>query len=287
VRPLPTDGAIRTLRPSDLPAALDLSGQAGWNQTPDDWRRLLDWEPEGCFALDLHGRLGGTVTTTCYGARLAWIGMLLVDAALRRRGFGRRLLLHALTWLEEKDVRAVMLDATPLGQALYESLGFRQQDALDRWQGLATAAGRPRCGPTSAPVNLSPALLDLDRRAFGLDRARLLRGLHAAPDGRSYRLGDDQRTDGYVLVRPGARRWHIGPFVANSEEAAAGLLQSALAALEGQAVEMDIARDSAATSLARDAGLAPVRPFLRMLRGGPPPTGDPTLLYATAGPEIG
>jgi GNAT superfamily N-acetyltransferase len=287
VTPPQNDGAIRTLRQSDVPAALDLSGQAGWNQTPDDWRRLLDWEPEGCFGLDLHCRLGGTVTTTRYGSRLAWIGMLLVDAALRRRGFGRRLLLHALTWLDEKGVRAVMLDATPLGQPLYESLGFRQQDTLDRWQGLATAVGTQRSEPTIAPVNLSPALLDLDQRAFGLDRARLLRDLHAAPDGRSYWLGDSQRTDGFVLVRPGARRWHIGPFVAASDDAAAGLLQSALAALEGQAVEMDIARDSAATSLARDAGLAPVRPFLRMLRGGPPPAGDRTLLYATAGPEIG
>lgn len=283
----PVAGAIRTLQASDLPAAHQLSYQAGWNQTPADWQRLLAWEPDGCFVLDLDGQVGGTVTSTRYGSRLAWIGMLLVDAALRRQGFGQRLLLHALGWLQDTGVGAVMLDATPLGQPLYERLGFRPQCLLDRWQGVATAADSGRRNPELGPAGLSPGLLDLDYRAFGLDRTHLLRGLRAAPEAQNIATGDVEPTSGFVLLRPGAQRWHIGPLVAGNGDAAGRLLQAALVALDGQPVEIDVPRLPPAQELVRRVGLTPARPFVRMLRGGPAPTVDWSLIYATAAPEIG
>lgn len=273
------------MQASDVPAAHRLSSQAGWNQTPADWHRLLQLEPEGCFALDLAGQVVGTVTTTRHGSQFAWIGMMLVEAAHRRQGFGRRLLSHALAWLHGEGIGAVMLDATPLGQPLYEGLGFRRQDALDRWQGVA--AGGDHAIPSLRTAELSPTLLGLDQRAFGVDRSRLLRGLQQAPGALSFATGDEEAASGFLLLRPGAQRWHIGPLVATDEDAAGRLLQAALATLAGQPLEIDVPRRAPARAIVRRAGLAPARPFVRMLRGGPAPAVQWQLLYAGAAPEYG
>ena len=81
---------IGLLHDSDLPAAVSLGAQEHWNQTESDWRRVLSLDRRGSFAASLRGRLIGTVTTVTYGADLAWIGMMLVDADHRRRGTGTR-----------------------------------------------------------------------------------------------------------------------------------------------------------------------------------------------------
>ncbi len=36
---------LRSLRVEDIPAAAKLSAQAGWNQTEEDWRTLLELSP--------------------------------------------------------------------------------------------------------------------------------------------------------------------------------------------------------------------------------------------------
>src|SRR5690348_4685599 len=108
---------------ADIPAGMRLKEQAGWNQLEADWRRLLDWQPDGCFLAELDGAPVGTVTTCRLGA-VAWVAMMLVEAGQRRRGIGRALMVHALDDLDARGVRTVRLDATPLGRPLYETLGF-------------------------------------------------------------------------------------------------------------------------------------------------------------------
>src|ERR671927_1874790 len=112
---------IRLLGVADLPAAMRLKESAGWNQTEADWLRLLSLEPRGCFAATAEGgRLVGTVTTTTYGGELAWVGMVLVDPSLRRRGIASRLMGAALSYLDGEGIETVKLDATPDGRHVYE-----------------------------------------------------------------------------------------------------------------------------------------------------------------------
>src|SRR6266581_1863470 len=84
--------SLRLLGPTDLAFADSLRELAGWNQTIDDWQTFLVLSPEGCFVAEWNGSPAGTATTVCYGKELAWIGMLLVHPAFRRRGIGRALL---------------------------------------------------------------------------------------------------------------------------------------------------------------------------------------------------
>src|SRR5579871_2520069 len=116
---------VRLLKEEDVAAATELSAEAGWNQTVDDWRMLLQLAPDGCFGMDADGRLVSTATFVCFGRELAWIGMVLTTAAYRRRGFARKLLGQAIERADELGIESLKLDATDQGQPLYESLGFR------------------------------------------------------------------------------------------------------------------------------------------------------------------
>src|SRR4026209_2412338 len=90
---------IRLLFESDIPAAMRLKEAAGWNQTEADWRRLIQLEPNGCFAAIENEQLVGTTTTTTYEDERAWVGMVLVDSQHRRRGIASRLIETALAYL--------------------------------------------------------------------------------------------------------------------------------------------------------------------------------------------
>ena len=133
---------LLTLRPmsdADIPLGLRLSRQAGWNQIEADWRRMRDLEPEGGVVAEWDGVPVGTTIAVTFGP-IAWIAMVLVDEAYRGRGIARRLMATALEWLDERGVATVRLDATPLGQPVYERLGFQPQFELQRWDGTCRHA---------------------------------------------------------------------------------------------------------------------------------------------------
>src|SRR5258705_1298735 len=92
---------VRLRRYSHIPAALRLNELAQWNQTENDWLRLLRLEPNGCFCATIGDEVVATTTTTTYGHELAWIGMVLVDPEFRRLGIATRLMRLAFDRLIE------------------------------------------------------------------------------------------------------------------------------------------------------------------------------------------
>ncbi len=128
------DGAIlRRLQSADIPAAYRLSADAGWNQTEDDWRLLMDLAPEGCLGIEVDGCLVATTTQICYGRKLSWIGMVLTHRQYRRQGLASKLLASCLEQAEQLQVETIKLDATDQGQGLYETFGFHAEQEVQRW----------------------------------------------------------------------------------------------------------------------------------------------------------
>src|SRR5690242_1828349 len=166
---------IRLLFESDIPAAMRLKEAAGWNQTEDDWRRLIKLEPTGCFAAIRNGELVGTTTTTTYKDELAWIGMVLVDPQSRRQGIATKLMETGLDYLKGK-VATVKLDATPQGKLVYEKFGFEVESTVERWSGNLESTSTDRGGEVLS-VELRDELMVLDQRAFNADRSTLMDSL--------------------------------------------------------------------------------------------------------------
>jgi len=279
---------IRVLRESDLAAALDLGAQEHWNQTASDWQRLLRLDPRGSFAAILHGRLIGTVTTVTYGAELAWIGMMLVDADHRRRDLGTRLMRTALDYLELRGVPTFKLDATPAGRPLYESLGFVPETRIERWEGTA----RPTS--TADVLELDPRrcglVCTLDRLASGTDRSSVLDALIAGsrlnPLIVTERSGPELR--GYALARRGREATYVGPLIATDADAARALLDGMFGRMAGETVFVDFHTGFVAGSkILTDRGFSRQRELTRMRLGKENSAGTSGAIFAIAGPEAG
>ncbi len=281
------DLKIRLLGAEDLPAAMRLKEAAGWNQTEEDWLRLLRLEPRGCFAAESGGRLVGTATTTTYGRELAWVGMVLVDPEFRRRGIASHLMRAALAYLDGEGVRAVKLDATPDGRHVYEGFGFEAELLIERWAREALEGGGQDADSSSLDHARLAEVLELDRLAFGADRARLVELLVAQSAGSFVRAAAG-RVKGYALTRTGARADYVGPLVASDFETASGLLDEALARHAGRPLYIDVKTrfETLAGALA-ERGFRKQRDLVRMRRGARTHAGTSARVFAIAGPEVG
>ncbi len=261
---------VRPLGTGDLPACLALSVERGWPAEELKWRVMLA-HGRG-FALDGGGGLAGTVLRFDYGARAATIAMLLVRAALERRGLGRRLMQAAM----DGASAPLFLYATEAGRPLYDRLGFVALDTIHKFVGRVPRTPAPR------GVTLRP----LDAASFGAPRRALLAALHAR-SARALVAERDGRAAGYGLAWPNVDVLMIGPLVAPDDETALALA-SALAADHALPARIDLPSRFASVRAhlaARGLDASPPAPLMSL--GGRALPGDRDRLYAVAARAFG
>jgi RimJ/RimL family protein N-acetyltransferase len=259
---------------------MELSRLAGWNQTQEDWEMVLRLDPLGCFAIEADHRVAATTTLLCYGNRLAWIGMVLTRPEYRRRGFARRLMESALKRAEEFKIESVKLDATPQGQPLYEKLGFKTEQIIERWFHQGKKPDLSIQPGTSSPQSSPPYSLEMDMEAFGADRSTLLQIL-------ALRNSPHTIEGAYCFSRNGARARYLGPCVAQTAKAAGLVIEHTLRASSQSGWFWDLlSTNKNAMRLAEELGFAPQRRLERMVLGSTLPKND-EMVYAIAGFELG
>jgi GNAT superfamily N-acetyltransferase len=272
---------MRLLTASDIPQVMRLSQAAGWNQTADDWRRLLELEPEGCFGIEREGRVVATTTAVCYGRELAWIGMVLTDPQYRGQGLASSLMAATLEFLDGRHVQWVKLDATDMGKDLYRKFGFVDECPVERWSrsGAAPGAANLVAQKVGPPY---PSRQEMDLRAFGADRNKLLASLAA---GESMSIPGA----GYAMGRPGSNAAYFGPCVADASATAQAFVDWFLSRHSGESVYWDLLPENRdAARLAERFGFRCARQLVRMARGiGRPAPPNVQQIYALAGFEFG
>jgi GNAT superfamily N-acetyltransferase len=277
---------IRLLTEADVPAAMKLKESAGWNQTENDWRCLLELEPSGCFAAELNGELVATTTTTTYEQELAWIGMVLVQPERQRQGIATRLMTAALEYLKNK-VATVKLDATPAGKFVYEGFGFKAESLIERWTRNADlhAVG---CSDTNFNVETLRELFALDRAVFKANRSKLMEILVAnSCTGPVVTRTGDEALSGYALSRRGSKADYIGPFISQDTNQIGLLLDRLLAQMTGRPVYFDFNTSSICDSaVLAERGFKKERELIRMHYGERSATTS-AFVIGIAGPEFG
>jgi GNAT superfamily N-acetyltransferase len=272
----------------DIEQAAALSRGIGWNQTTEDWARMLALAPDGVYGAFDGGRLVATSSVVAYGDVLAWIGMMIVDPAHRGRGLGRRVLDAALSSSSVPSGAVVGLDATTMGEPLYRAGGFVAVEPIDRWAGTLLAPPAPG-GTELRPVVADDveAIAAWDAQRTGTARSALIAHLLRTPSAHAFLATRDGHVIGYAVVRPGRTHHHLGPLLAEDEAAFAALTAAAADRLAGEPVFADVVRSAATDAAFARAGLRVERQLTRMTRprprrvlGGPP-------IWATAGFEWG
>lgn len=266
-----------TLAPGDEAEAMDLSGEAGWNQVPEDWRFFIE-DGRTIGMRDGAGRLVATSAAMPYDGPFGFISMVIVCPSERRRGLATLLVGKSTEYLRDRGLVPV-LDATEQGQPVYERQGFLPQFRYDRWQ-------RNGQGGLPDDVQGSPAdpedITRLDARAFGAARPGLLRRFLSRPDTSVISDG----SGGFALLRKGSRAWQAGPVVSESEHAALRLLERL--PISALPLFIDVPQRWKKIGAWLNAqGFTVQRSFARMGLDRAEPFGTPDSLFATAGPEFG
>ena len=282
--------AIAPLGVEDLSGALALSLSAHWNQNEADWRTMLALgRGYGIRAQDDDGatQLAASTVVLPYGEHFAWVSMVLVLPAFRRRGYASLLLRHALGGLQ-REGRAAVLDATPAGHEVYVQEGFTDTWGFARYRREARSDGATVSGLTR-PLRESdwPAIDALDAPAFGASRIELLRTLAQRLPVAARVAEQGGRVTGFVLGRDGREAAQIGPLIAADDAVAQHLLADVLAALPGPLYLDLLDRRRALLPWLQAQGFAFQRPFTRMVHGRRDAPGDAATIVLAAGPELG
>lgn len=286
----------RLLSPADVPGAQRLRELAKWNQTNRDWELLLRFEPQGCFGVEMDGKLVGTATSTRYlpeaGPRsFGWIGMVLVDPDYRRHGIGSTLLKQCIAYLQKAGVETVKLDATPLGKKVYDQLGFVDEYGLERWEGTAQKVPGGVLGSWKLEPLAAGDLAGLaacDAPIFGAERAKVLAAWREGWPELAVAAKQNGKLCGYALARRGSNFHQIGPVIGEDPGICEALLMYQLERLAGERVVVDfVSGHEWSLPLAKRCALRHQRPFIRMALGPNKAPGKVDKVLAVCCPELG
>jgi len=212
--------------PEDAPALLELSESIGWPHEIGDWQTTL-------AASQVFGHRGsdGKILSSSsiyqFGPTLAALAVVLVREEFRRQGLARAAVARCL---DQVPGIPQMLVATPFGQPLYESLGFKIAEQIVR---LIAAQGTPLPirGKIKAMTNADlPRVFELDRAIYQADRSQVLRPRWAQAEGGAM-LSDGS---GYAWKIPQRGGLVLGPVVATSSQDAARLVAHLTAGFPGR-----------------------------------------------------
>jgi GNAT superfamily N-acetyltransferase len=280
---------IRHMTKGDIAFAMSLKELAGWNQLRLDWERLLEFEPEGCLLAEAMGRPAGTATTIAYGGLFGWVGMVLVHPDLRRQGIGRSLLMAGIAHLEALGLKAVKLDATPMGKRLYDTIGFVDEYPVERWAGWGGGAPTPPSGLRELTPDDLELVATFDKPLFGADRGRVLRRMLCETTVRvAGCFGSAGDLQAYAAVRPGQNAAYIGPWVASNAGAARIVWDWSLGLVGFCPVFVDVVGPNrTAREFVAASGFVKQRDLIRMYRGTNVSPGHPESQYGLCGLETG
>jgi len=273
----------------DLSQALALSVAEGWNQTERDWRLLLENLDNICIVAERDKIVAGTATALVHSGKIAWIGMVIVDKALRGQGAGKMLMTRIIEKL--KHIESIKLDATPAGQPLYKNLGFIDEYRILRMtnQSLKPFGYIPVITVNDISVDdIVNDIFSLDEKIFGVARSYLLEKLIKEFPERSFTIRTGSKLNGYISGRDGTRFDYIGPLCADSFETARALISKSLKTLIGKSVALDVPeRHVDFIKWLESIGFVRQRHFIRMYLDKNPYPGIPGSQYLISGPEYG
>jgi ribosomal protein S18 acetylase RimI-like enzyme len=253
--------ALTAFRPDHLAGAVQLSQQAGWPHRLEDWQMALALSEGRAAVSSLDNRVVGTVLMTPYGEDAATINMVIVDQAARGRGLGRKLMDAVLSLAGDRSLRLI---ATESGLPLYEKLGFRGDGTVVQHQGHVARSVAAPAGVRSARSDDIPAIMELDREAYGADRGQLMS--HLANVGSLAVLERAGRASGFAALRRFGRGELIGPVVAADIDDAKALISHFLSSRVTAFVRVDTDATTGLGPWLADIGLVHVDGGIAMSR---------------------
>ena len=237
---------VRKMTEEDVEYAVQLTDTRSWNLIEDDFKFMLNLEPEGCFVLLNDSQKIGIITSISLG-RIGWFGNLIVEEKHQRKGAGSLLVHHTIDYLASKSVKVVGLysyiDALPF----YERLGFKYDSDFIVLEGKAPAF------PVEANIReVKPEdfqkIVEFDSSCFNASRKKLLEAIFHNTNNLWYLSVKNEKVFGYIMAKVYEGMAEVGPLICNPESShiAINLVKTVLNRLEGFDVSFCIPKKESA-----------------------------------------
>ena len=256
----------RDIHDVDVELLHALSISVRWPHRPKDWD-LLCRAGQGIVAVDGIGRVFGSAMWFPQGDDFATIGVVITTPRTQAQGGGRWLMDLAL---EQCGNRNLALNATHAAYSLYISLGFtteaivymRQAEAPQKLPAMPALDGELQALSSDRLKEIT----ELDRRAFGTNRERLLALLSENASIQTLSRGGD--IVGYSMCREFGRGYVIGPMVARNDLDAVHLTAVHLRNLAGRFARVDTReKDGVFATFLEQCGLGIAETVTTMSKG--------------------
>jgi len=283
---------IRTMDTEDITFALNLTKSENWWFTKNDFIRLLDFEPNGCFIAEKNGASRvGIVTTLSYG-KFAWLGVLIVDPNYRSKGIGTMLTEHAFSYLKEVGAETIKTDAVPKAVSLFERLECKKECKVLRLysKGKALEGKKERDIRGLKAIDIEK-LITFDEDYSGVSRAKVLKRLIMDfPELCLVEYENKNKLIGYMMIRKYEEGYRIGPWICDpsNSDIAERLLRDALHTIDGAPTKINVLEtNNVAIKILKTHGFEEISEFVRMYYGTYKPFNTSNALFAAGGPDKG
>ncbi len=224
---------IKLMSFEDLAFAVQITDQMNWNLTEEDFRLMMELEPEGCFVLLSDSERVGIATSVSFG-KISWFGNLIVDESHRSKGAGSRLVKHIVKYLESRNPETIGLYAYIDKIRFYERLGFKYDSEFLVLEGKGLSQlSMPNLGKVQHK-NIQN-VIDYDCSCFGGSRKKLLESILFNSINTGYLCIEKGQMIGYCVAKVYGEMAELGPLVCNKgrDDVAIKLLRTILNRLKG------------------------------------------------------
>lgn len=189
-----------------------------WNDRKEDIKRMLAFEPKGCFIAEVNDKPAGHVFSVNYG-ELGWVGLLIVRPEWRQRRIGTLLMRRAVDYLLNHGAKTVKLEAVPEIAGLYRKLGFIDEYDSLRLIGI-NRRSMQRQDKSARPMeeNEINQIAKFDKKYFGADRTKVISALFQEQPNHCFVSRSDREIEGYVMCRKAESGYKLGPWVSKPEK---------------------------------------------------------------------
>jgi GNAT superfamily N-acetyltransferase len=230
-----SDLVVEPLFPAEISANVALAQQVGWPDDEADWRVLH----EAALVLGVRraGQLVGHGALAPYPPNAGSIAKMVVAPSAQKQGIGAAILDALLAEGERRGLTTIGLVATPFGQPLYESRGFKVTGEVAVF--IGTAAALDRLGDPLRPIGEIEAVIAYERRFIACSRAAMLRGRQGEARASAVARAPDGSVCGFAFAVAKSPYLLVGPVIADTEELARALIRAILARNTGP-VRIDV-----------------------------------------------
>lgn len=259
----------RIIRAEEVPTVVEWAATEGWNPGLNDGGIFHAVDPEGWFGAYHDGRLCGSAVVTNYDDDFSFAGFYIVSPSYRGKDIGTTLTRMAM---DHAGDRCLGLDGVMHMAPRYEKvMGMGKGYHGVRFHGVST------CHNVS-PHTLSATevshreIADFDRSHFPAERDDFIHSWISQPGAVSVASVDGRGTvNGLGVLRPCREGYKVGPLFASDAKAAGSVLQTLLAAIEGESFFIDVPDvNLPAMKMVSDMGLNEVFRTARMYSSDPP-----------------